>query len=115
MEDPERVAVVCVTGSSPGAVTAAGCETSRSVGGCRVEALLAEVDPLHLPIRAWLVSTHPVLGIYAEAFAEYGYEDTGFLRGAREEDLTEAMAELKVKKPHRRTILIEFRRLLDDR
>jgi hypothetical protein len=57
------------------------------------------------PIREWLVSVKASLEQYAEAFEEYGYEDTEVLMGATEEDFAEAVGKLGVKKPHRRLLV----------
>jgi hypothetical protein len=47
-----------------------------------------------VPIASWLTSVHPALAVYAEAMAGYGFEDTGMLGDAVEEDLVECFAEL---------------------
>ena len=57
-----------------------------------------------VPIATWLTSVHPALAVYAEAMAGYGFEDTGMLGDADEEDLAECFAELGVKKPHQTKI-----------
>jgi hypothetical protein len=53
-----------------------------------------------VPIASWLASVHPTLVVYAEAMADYGFEDTGMLGDAEEAELAECFAELGVKKPH---------------
>jgi hypothetical protein len=64
----------------------------------------ATSDNLHaqhrMPITQWLVSTHPLLGNYAHAFAEYGFEDTSMILDADQAGLQEACVELKVKEFH---------------
>ena len=57
-----------------------------------------------VPIATWLTSVHPALAVYAEAMAGYGFEDTGMLGDADEEDLAGCFAELGVKKPHQTKI-----------
>ena len=47
----------------------------------------------------------PNLEQYAEAFAEYGYEDTGVLEEATKEDIEEVMDEVNMKKGHRRLLV----------
>ena len=42
--------------------------------------------------------------MYAEAMAAYGFENTGFLKAADEEDLADCFAELGVKNPHQTKI-----------
>ena len=65
-----------------------------------------------MPIRAWLVSVNANLGKYAEAFAQYGYEDTDLLKDADADELAEAFDELGVRaKPHRKRILLAFKQL----
>jgi flagellar biosynthesis/type III secretory pathway M-ring protein FliF/YscJ len=61
----------------------------------------AQTNPV--PIRDWLVHVNPVLAVYAEALGEYGYENTHLLRDATDEDIAEALADIKMKKPHQRT------------
>jgi hypothetical protein len=60
------------------------------------------------PIKDWLISVNPVLGRYAAAFTEYGYDDTSLLMKATQEDLEDAMGELAIKKGHRRVLLNAF-------
>jgi hypothetical protein len=57
------------------------------------------------PISDWLVAVNPALGKYAEAFEEYGYGNAGMLLAAEAADLTEAFAEVNVKKPHQKLLL----------
>jgi hypothetical protein len=47
---------------------------------------------------------HPALAVYAEAMADYGFEDTDMLGDADEEDLSGCVTELGVKKPHQTKI-----------
>jgi hypothetical protein len=61
-----------------------------------------------LPIRDWLVGTNPILGSYAVAFSNYGYETTSILGAAELTDLLEAFEDIKVKKPHRRLVITAF-------
>jgi hypothetical protein len=61
-----------------------------------------------VPISQWLSSISPSLGVYAGAFEAYGYNDTSILQDATVADLEEAMAEIKVKKPHRASVLRLF-------
>ena len=56
-------------------------------------------------IERWLASLSPHLAQYADAFHEYGYNDTGFLAGATEQDILDAIDECGVKKGHRRALL----------
>jgi hypothetical protein len=58
-----------------------------------------------VPIKDWLISVNPLLERYAEAFEEYGFEDTSMLTEATETDIEACVDELRVKKGHRRTIL----------
>jgi hypothetical protein len=55
-----------------------------------------------------LISVNPVLGRYAAAFTDYGYDDTSLLMEATQEDLEDAMGELAIKKGHRRALLNAF-------
>ena len=57
-----------------------------------------------MPIATWLTSVNPALAVYAEAMADYGFEDTCMLGDADEEDLADCFAELGVKKPHQTKI-----------
>jgi hypothetical protein len=57
------------------------------------------------------VGIHSILGSYAAAFAEYGYETTSILAAAELTDLLEAFEDIKVKKPHRRLVLTAFEAL----
>jgi hypothetical protein len=52
---------------------------------------------------------NPVLGRYAVAFTDYGYDDTSLLMEATQEDLEDAMDELAIKKGHRRALFNAFR------
>ena len=56
------------------------------------------------PIGEWLSDANPALSVYAPAFEAYGFENLGLLRTASEDELAEAMDELRVKRPHRRLI-----------
>ena len=47
----------------------------------------------------------PNLEQYAESFYNYGYEDSGVLEEATEEDIQEVMDEIGMKKGHRRLLL----------
>jgi hypothetical protein len=47
---------------------------------------------------------NPALAVYAEAMADYGFENTGMLRDVEEEELAECFAELGTKKPHQAKI-----------
>ena len=64
----------------------------------------ADGPALAVPIASWLTSVHPALAVYAEAMAGYGFENTGMLGDADEEDLEDCFAELGVKKPHQTKI-----------
>jgi hypothetical protein len=57
-----------------------------------------------VPIATWLTSVNPALAVYTEAMADYGFENTGMLGDAEEEELAECFAELGVKKPHQAKI-----------
>ena len=46
--------------------------------------------------------------------AEYGYDNLGVLQEANEQELDEAMAEIGVKKPHRKLVKKAFRLLVAD-
>jgi hypothetical protein len=62
-------------------------------------------------ICQWLTSVNPVFTQYAEPLAEYGYENVTLLHDADEPDFLEALTELKVKKPHIKSLLKAFRAL----
>jgi hypothetical protein len=56
-------------------------------------------------VALWLPDVHLSFAeLYAEAMAEYGYGDTGCLRGATEEELADCFVALDVKVPHQRMI-----------
>jgi hypothetical protein len=57
-----------------------------------------------VPIAKWLTSVNPALVVYAEAMAACGFENTGMLGDADEDDLADCFAELGVKKPHQTKI-----------
>jgi hypothetical protein len=57
-----------------------------------------------VPIATWLTIENPALAVYAEAMAAYGFENTGMLGDADEDDLADCFAELGVKKPHQTKI-----------
>ena len=59
-------------------------------------------------IRDWLDSVNPSLAVYAEALHEYGFENVHLLTDATEEDLAESLADIKMKKPHQRTVKKAF-------
>ena len=59
-------------------------------------------------IKEWLVSVNPILARYAEAFIEYGYDDTSLLMGATRQDIEDAADELQLKRGHRRALLNAF-------
>ena len=60
------------------------------------------------------MSINPALGPYAMPLAEYGYDNLGVLQEANEQELDEAMAEIGVKKPHRKLVKKAFRLLVAD-
>jgi hypothetical protein len=75
------------------------------VGSAAPSGVAAPVLATIQPIAEWLVSVNPHLGRYAQAFIEYGYDDTDLLMEATEEDIEEAVDELEMKKGHRRAFL----------
>jgi hypothetical protein len=98
-----------------GAGGAAGAAGAGESGKARIlqSTLIAEAIKARMktagsepvPIRDWLISVNPLLNRYAEAFEEYGFEDTSMLTEATETDIEACVDELRVKKGHRRTIL----------
>ena len=74
-----------------------------AVGARAFGALSAPAAVAHDALKEWLRECD--LEQYAEAFKEYGYEDTEVLEEATEEDIEEAVEELGVKKPHRRLLI----------
>jgi len=63
-------------------------------------AVAAPEGPLSVSVGLWLTSVNPALAVYAEAMAEYGFENTGLLRDADEETVADCFAEVSMKKPH---------------
>ena len=68
-------------------------------------ALPAGQSNIVVSLREFLVPYSLHLEVYIDALMLYGYEDTGVLREAEDEDLKEAFLECKVKKPHQRVIM----------
>jgi hypothetical protein len=65
-------------------------------------------------IGSWLASVNTVLEQYADRLSDYGYENVDLLLDADEADLVEALTELKVKKPHAKSLLKSFRVFRDN-
>jgi septin family protein len=63
------------------------------------------------PIKEWLTSISPALAMYADAFEDYGYEDTALLQAVDEGALMKALLDkdTKVKKGHQDAILAAFK------
>jgi hypothetical protein len=97
-------------GAGPGAGAGSrsddgGGADGSGTGGARSASVAATQEPARaVPIATWLTSVNPALAVYAEAMADYGFENTGMLGDAEEEELAECFAELGVKKPHQAKI-----------
>lgn len=76
------------------------------------EPQLPEGDPADvITVDAWLQSIK--LDRYAAAIKEAGYDELQFLQDALEEDIDEALVDIKMKKPHIRTFKKSWRLLVD--
>jgi hypothetical protein len=92
------------TTDSKAAASGAGAGASAAKGSVAAKGSIAAKQP----IENWLVSVNPVLGRYAAAFTDYGYDDTSLLVEATQQDIEDAMEELEMKKGHRRALLNAF-------
>jgi len=97
--------------NSPIDTATAPAATPVPVGHGTAGAAGARKTPEIMSISAWLQSVHPNLATYASELATYGYEDTGMLVEADEEDLKDAFGEVNMKKPHRKKFMKEFNKL----
>ena len=62
-------------------------------------------------IAEWLATINSAVTVYAQALADYGYDNVGMLVEAEQAELEEALDEVAVKKPHRKAILRGFAKL----
>jgi hypothetical protein len=86
------------------AAAAAAAATSATAADPVVE------DTAHVPIAQWLTRINSVLGQYADHVRDYGYENSGMLEDAEADDFEEACEAANMKKPHRKKVMVEFKR-----
>ena len=94
--------------------TAAAAVTQPAVGTPATPAPSAAEEAEPPELDAWLASVE--LGRYAPQIQEYGYDTLKVLRAATEADIIEMTedSDVKMKKPHRRLFLAEWKKLLTE-